>query len=755
MQKRPKAPAEYEIDVTSASVNIGDTILIWSSGGSVSDVSTSLVIDHDGYDGGYLKMFLVESQGTANISTSSTADIIHTGRKGVKDIVNIEPDEVSEKEPAKKIGRFSDHDDVTHNDFQDYQDRDHSDHQDYDDESHTDTYQDVDRSHVDHDDHNDFIDAWNDWGDSFNDHTDWGDYTDVSHTDWSDYEDEPHEDQCTYTDVTGEDSSSHNDHGDYDDHPHYDHTDDNHADNYGGVDRDHMDGIQHEDHYDGWYQDWEDYEDQPYGDHGDHNDRGTEEETYEDQPHGDHEDHNDWSDYTDIDHGDFEDCESGEHLDSSTHNDTKHADESTHDDFTDNEYTDDTDEFKHGDWDDYDDSPYDDRSNYSDDDHEDWNDYNDNPHADYGTHNDRAHSDTSDTFHDVIHADNDIYVENKIHVGSLIVEWDEAASYDASEPSWTFTGKANELYSYTGSNVGRMIHQVEEKGELERVTNCTVEHDTIDFSLDMIESPTNLTAEPDEFNDIVLSWECISDPSHFVIYRKKEGKRYSTTYRTDGSNRTFRDTDVASDINYIYQIQGATGTNSDYTLNKDSVSVEIGDVVAIYDDGSISGVEHETVLNDITNSGGHFKAFIIKEAGTVDISTSGNPEVIHRGRAEVDGVASYNVTVSQQDDELSLIEDGLNPGDIVFQYSTNDAGDEQGYWSFSGEMRSLYTQEKSLADRRVSQVYTDGDISRTDNGVTIAVLDINLYPVTGLDEMYGNSSNEAEATPSFPYIGVR
>lgn len=72
-------PAQYESEVASASVNVGDLVLFYSSDGSVSGVNETLVGGWSGYDGGYLKAFVIDEKGTANLSEAG--DVVHTGKE--------------------------------------------------------------------------------------------------------------------------------------------------------------------------------------------------------------------------------------------------------------------------------------------------------------------------------------------------------------------------------------------------------------------------------------------------------------------------------------------------------------------------------------------------------------------------------------------------------------------------------------------------------------------------------------------------
>ena len=570
---RPKNPAEYEVDVSGADVNIGDVVLVWSSDGSISGIDYSQVIDHKGYDSGYLKVFLVESSGTVSISTSATADVIHTGDQSVVGITNYVEYIIQEWESEQTFGQFSDH---------------------------------VDEEHSDYDDHDDYGSGTS-HGDEPTEHSD----RESTHDD--------HKDGFT----------SHIDHNNY---------------------YDHDDTSIHGEFEDEWHADEYEYGDQ---DEADYEDSGL--------PHGDHTDHED------------------------------------HDP------------------------------------HDDWND-----HADGGEGVERT-------------GHGDAPIEG-LKVGDLIIEWDEG---DIGGKDWETDSDYMHLYTQTSSGISRGVWQPTNTSTVERTISCCQEHDALHLELLGVPSATNLQAVPTRDIEIDLDWEASLNPHHFYIYRKRKGKRFNTAYRVDGSLRQFNDEDISSGVEYTYKVQGAKPIYSETTFGKDYYEVGIGDLLISYGEASVSGVSYDKIVNDIGINKERLEVYVVYEEGQVSISSTGETEVVHRGRVGTTEVTDTRVRISSGDGSLTTFADNLTDGDIIIQWSSSDAGDDSGYMNFTGDARVLYSEEGEDIDRKVYQVFSEGDVERIDNGVELAAIDIDLSPINRLNDMYGQSSNEATVMATYPYIAIR
>lgn len=563
---RPKSPATYQLDIgsTSIDVQVGDVILAWTSDVTLSNVSNSLVIDHQGYDSGYLKAFIIEGSGTLDISTSGVVDVIHTGNEDGTSISGIEPYLIHEWESEQTFGEFSDYTDEPHADF--------------------------------------------------SDHTDYGG---GNHEDWGDHADDG---SGAYDDFTDED---YYDHGN-----HWDHYDEN---------------------ADPEYQDYQDYHDHWDGDHDDF-----------------------------ADHGDFGD----------------HNDQADHNDFSD--------------------------------------------HTDTAQQEETAHGDAPELL--------------GLMLGDLIIEWDEG---DIGEKDWQYGGEIVHLYTDTTSSISRGVWQARETAKLERTISCCQEHDALHFNINTVPATTNLVARATSDVEVDLTWESDVDPHNFYIYRKRKRADFSQAYKVDGSLRSFSDEDVSSGVDYIYQVQAGRPRTSPFDLGTNETSVSIGDLIIIYDDASISGISYSNIVKDIGSDGGRFEVYIANESGVVSIDSGGPAEVIYRGRKDTESVDNTYVRLSSEDGSNETFAEGLTAGDIIIQWDESDVGDETGYLSFSGDLRTLYTHETSKADRRVSQVFTGGDATRTANGVELAAIGVELSPISGLNSTFGNPSNEDDAQPTYPYIAIR
>jgi len=77
--QKPRIPASYEIDVSSASVDVGDLIVGFDTGLSTSGVATNKIIERSGYDEGAVIVYVATENGS--ISLSQNGYIIHTGRQ--------------------------------------------------------------------------------------------------------------------------------------------------------------------------------------------------------------------------------------------------------------------------------------------------------------------------------------------------------------------------------------------------------------------------------------------------------------------------------------------------------------------------------------------------------------------------------------------------------------------------------------------------------------------------------------------------
>lgn len=339
--------------------------------------------------------------------------------------------------------------------------------------------------------------------------------------------------------------------------------------------------------------------------------------------------------------------------------------------------------------------------------------------------------------------------------GDILIQWDEDPHGD-TRTDWDYTGGIDTLLQDSEGAVDRWVLQASSGGDATKTEDTYVEHNAIALSLVLLSGPTNLIAEPTNDNNIEVSFTCSKDPHHFELERRRQGGPVSRVMNIDGDQRSYKDTDVTTGIKYIYQIKSALPVISDYQLDVTSASVNIGDLVVMYENGAISNVSYNTLINTIGFDGGHLKVFLIKESGTVDINVDHQAEIIHTGRPTTNQVDGYSASLSKESASTGVFMSNLEDGDIIIQWDESDVGDESGYYSFTGELRNLYTVETSHVDRMLKQVFSQGDISRdVAGGVELAAIKLDLSPGDGLIDTFSDKSNKDSARTAIVQIDTR
>lgn len=354
----------------------------------------------------------------------------------------------------------------------------------------------------------------------------------------------------------------------------------------------------------------------------------------------------------------------------------------------------------------------------------------------------------------------------QLEKGDVFVDWDEDDHGTGSY--WNYTGQYVELFDkntdvghsgYDGGEINRNVIQVKEAGTLSVTSegNRVGERDALKFTEYKYEqNPTNLAANAVSSTEIDVSWDAPSDPYYFLLERKRSGAKYNKEFNVDGTQRSYTDNDVSTGTEYIYRTKSATPTTPEFDIGVDTAQVDVGDLVFMYENGSLSGVSHSAVANMIGYDGGRFKAFKINEKGQVTINASYGGDVIYASRPDTTSIDVRAKLWGQQDGTGTIIT-GLDEGDYVIQWDEDSHGIyEGGYHSYSGKYELLYLEWDGNVGRRVYAVKTGGDLTRDQDGYVETVgLDTTLSPTDGLPIEFTSPSNEDSAEPIYPDISVR
>lgn len=345
------------------------------------------------------------------------------------------------------------------------------------------------------------------------------------------------------------------------------------------------------------------------------------------------------------------------------------------------------------------------------------------------------------------------YISDYLNKGDIFLQWDED-DHGNDVTHMEYDANSEKLYSQDDS-VARLVRQAEGSARLEKTQDNYVEHEAVALSIELIRDPTSLSAEARNDNTVDLSWSCALDPHHFRVERKRKGNRYNFLENVDGSLRALTDNDVSSGVEYLYRLQSAQPVVADYSTAKydTTKAVRKGDLIVAYEDKGVDGISYDIIANTVGENGVHLKVFLMKENGTVEIREG--MEVIYTGGENVGNISSTRVKLSSSSNSLATIASSVQPGALIIQWSGTDAGNETGYWSFTGKQREMYVKESTDVDARIHQVFDSGDLSRDANGVEIAMIELDFDSVPVLDDKTSDYSNEDLASPSIVDLDIR
>lgn len=359
----------------------------------------------------------------------------------------------------------------------------------------------------------------------------------------------------------------------------------------------------------------------------------------------------------------------------------------------------------------------------------------------------------------------------QLNKGDIWLNWDEDDSWYENKRTtedWGFTGQYTNLYwtstttghpEYDENRITRNILQAKSSGTLETRSRgySHTERDAIILSnIKLSDSPNNLAANANSSTEIDVTWDSSNNPYYFLLERKRKGAKYNKEFNVNGTQRSYTDTDVSTGTKYTYRTKAATPTTPDFDIGVNSAQVNIGDLVFMYENGSLSGTSHSAIANMIGYDGGRFKAFKIDEKGQITINATYGGDIIYASRQDTTSI-NVNTKLWGQQNGTGTIITGLEEGDYVIQWDEDSHGvNEGGYHSYSGKYELLYLEWDGNVGRRVYSVKTSGDLTRTDNGYVETVgLDTTLNPTDSLPVEFTSVSNEDSAKPKYPDISVR
>ena len=339
--------------------------------------------------------------------------------------------------------------------------------------------------------------------------------------------------------------------------------------------------------------------------------------------------------------------------------------------------------------------------------------------------------------------------------GDIFIQWDEDTHGD-TRTDYTYSGNYNNLYKIDGSTVSRSVNQATSSGTVKRIRDCCVEYNLISLDLNVISDPTNLSATATNTNTINVDWDSETDPTVFDLHRRRVGGRFSKLKSVSGPSRSTVDDSVSSGVEYEYKIRGSHPkiSDSEYSSNTIYPDVYTGDVILVYADRIIStSIDYDVIARDVGDNGGYLTAFLVNEDGQVKLEP--DSDLIRTGRAEVESVSDYTVKISSASSSHDTFASDVEQGALIAQWSKLDEGDGADQWSFTGETRDILRRSTGAADRKVDQVFTQGDLSRTSNGAEIFMLELGFDDVATLDSYTSDYSNTDRATPQNPIIDIR